>query len=415
MEPGATYQYDSSPTGDGDVQFLDLTNGAGGEGEDSYDEEDEPTQRPGTSSSSIKGGKYDSTAPPGKVVETGQEHTGRWTKEEHEAFLTALRTYGKEWKKVAAKVKTRTVVQTRTHAQKYFQKLQKVVGSGEKDVSNVEMGVASEARRAASLQKKKQRLAASATKVARQNSVTSAAHLISNLSERPPATAYETLPSAFSKPQLPIVGHKSSLFPASHGFSTFSSSTAAASSSAEAEYAFSSTGFAKTTVSKAAAFPMKIVAPEHDLAMKLGKFPEPSPAACGKRKLAEIAAARMLAGVAGLGQGGRDKPLMTSAMDDGTATPPPEEEDAKADMKELPAPPISLGKNIDSLLNRKPLGLSLQIVNPETLGISYESQRRRKGGQRSPQTPWEDQLLALVRYVLCEDGKLLLNYCPLFC
>ena len=66
-------------------------------------------------------------APLGKVVESGQEHTGRWTKEEHEAFLSGLQTYGKEWKKVAARVKTRTVVQTRTHAQKYFQKLQKVL------------------------------------------------------------------------------------------------------------------------------------------------------------------------------------------------------------------------------------------------------------------------------------------------
>ena len=65
-----------------------------------------------------------------KVVETGQEHTGRWTKEEHDAFLTALQLYGKEWKKVAARVKTRTVVQTRTHAQKYFQKLQKVMKVG---------------------------------------------------------------------------------------------------------------------------------------------------------------------------------------------------------------------------------------------------------------------------------------------
>ncbi len=67
------------------------------------------------------------STPIGKVVETGQEHTGRWTKEEHDAFLTALQLYGKEWKKVAARVKTRTVVQTRTHAQKYFQKLQRVM------------------------------------------------------------------------------------------------------------------------------------------------------------------------------------------------------------------------------------------------------------------------------------------------
>lgn len=57
----------------------------------------------------------------------GAEHTGRWTKREHELFLEALKKHGKEWKKVAAMVKTRTVVQTRTHAQKYFQKVQKYI------------------------------------------------------------------------------------------------------------------------------------------------------------------------------------------------------------------------------------------------------------------------------------------------
>lgn len=91
---------------------------------------------------------------PGRVVETGMEHTGRWTKEEHDAFLSALKMYGKEWKKVAAKVKTRTVVQTRTHAQKYFQKLAKAM-EGKEDVTRVDMGTASEARRGGSALKKK--------------------------------------------------------------------------------------------------------------------------------------------------------------------------------------------------------------------------------------------------------------------
>ena len=40
-----------------------------------------------------------SKGPVGKVVESGQEHTGRWTKEEHDAFLVGLKMYGKEWKK----------------------------------------------------------------------------------------------------------------------------------------------------------------------------------------------------------------------------------------------------------------------------------------------------------------------------
>jgi len=61
-----------------------------------------------------------------RVVETGKEYTGRWTKEEHDDFLAGLKIHGKDWKKVAARVKTRTVVQIRTHAQKYLQKLQKI-------------------------------------------------------------------------------------------------------------------------------------------------------------------------------------------------------------------------------------------------------------------------------------------------
>ena len=59
------------------------------------------------------------------VCTPGNELTGRWTRKEHDLFLEALKKYGKEWKKVASWVGTRTVVQTRTHAQKYFQKLSK--------------------------------------------------------------------------------------------------------------------------------------------------------------------------------------------------------------------------------------------------------------------------------------------------
>jgi SHAQKYF class myb-like DNA-binding protein len=57
--------------------------------------------------------------------DNGHESTGRWTKDEQALFVEALEIHGKEWKLVAAAVGTRTVVQTRTHAQKYFQKLQK--------------------------------------------------------------------------------------------------------------------------------------------------------------------------------------------------------------------------------------------------------------------------------------------------
>jgi len=62
-----------------------------------------------------------------------QERTGRWSKEEHDVFLSALQLYGKDWKKIAADIKTRTVVQIRTHAQKYFMKLQTKLNSKEEE------------------------------------------------------------------------------------------------------------------------------------------------------------------------------------------------------------------------------------------------------------------------------------------
>lgn len=56
---------------------------------------------------------------------SSKEITGRWTAEEHDIFLVGLQLHGKGWKKIAELVKTRTVVQIRTHAQKYFQKMDK--------------------------------------------------------------------------------------------------------------------------------------------------------------------------------------------------------------------------------------------------------------------------------------------------
>ena len=53
------------------------------------------------------------------------QSSGRWTDEEHQAFLRGLHTYGREWKKVASHIPTRTSAQVRSHAQKYFAKLQK--------------------------------------------------------------------------------------------------------------------------------------------------------------------------------------------------------------------------------------------------------------------------------------------------
>ena len=50
---------------------------------------------------------------------------GRWTGDEHYRFLEALKHYGKEWKHVQQHVSTRSSTQVRSHAQKFFAKLDK--------------------------------------------------------------------------------------------------------------------------------------------------------------------------------------------------------------------------------------------------------------------------------------------------
>eukprot|EP00529_Nitzschia_sp_RCC80_P007472 CAMPEP_0113522260 /NCGR_PEP_ID=MMETSP0014_2-20120614/45098_1 /TAXON_ID=2857 /ORGANISM="Nitzschia sp." /LENGTH=1314 /DNA_ID=CAMNT_0000420313 /DNA_START=121 /DNA_END=4065 /DNA_ORIENTATION=- /assembly_acc=CAM_ASM_000159 len=75
-------------------------------------------------------GKADSLAPlvnsttasPTKS-DHGEGSTGRWTHEEHDAFLKGLEVHGKKWTEIAALVKTRTPTQCRTHAQKHFLKV----------------------------------------------------------------------------------------------------------------------------------------------------------------------------------------------------------------------------------------------------------------------------------------------------
>jgi len=87
--------------------------------EDTRAEEDEEN----THSSSNDEGQSPSHA--GSKGGSAASTTGRWTKAEHEAFLVGLKLYGREWKKVATKIKTRTSAQIRSHAQKYFAKVAK--------------------------------------------------------------------------------------------------------------------------------------------------------------------------------------------------------------------------------------------------------------------------------------------------
>ena len=74
---------------------------------------------------------------------------GRWTNEEHQAFLegiststSGLKMFGKNWKRIESVVKTRTGSQIRSHAQKFFNKINEkkkksIASDGDPENSNL--------------------------------------------------------------------------------------------------------------------------------------------------------------------------------------------------------------------------------------------------------------------------------------
>ena len=61
------------------------------------------------------------------INNNSQFHTGRWTEEEHRKFIEGILEYGNEWKKVQQIIKTRSSTQARSHAQKFFLRVKKVI------------------------------------------------------------------------------------------------------------------------------------------------------------------------------------------------------------------------------------------------------------------------------------------------
>lgn len=55
--------------------------------------------------------------------------SGRWTLFEHETFLLGVQRYGREWKRVAHDIPTRSPAQVRSHAQKYFNKVEREIAA----------------------------------------------------------------------------------------------------------------------------------------------------------------------------------------------------------------------------------------------------------------------------------------------
>ena len=73
--------------------------------------------------------KKEETIHSSSLEPSAEFNAGRWTEEEHSKFLKGILEYGNEWKMVQKIIKTRTSTQARSHAQKFFLKIKKIIKS----------------------------------------------------------------------------------------------------------------------------------------------------------------------------------------------------------------------------------------------------------------------------------------------